>query len=289
MVSDHYLAEMTGLSLAQMEWTYTRCRPALTAYRLSLRHTDDNQPVMSPHNMLCIAIHWLRREQRWRELEVTFNRPHQWLHTMVKKVVAIIGDAIFDELIRPIDSTSPPSTLSTIFDAHILVDSTFIPLPRTPFLPSHFHPKSPTKSAWKVQIPCDLSHRIVDVSRVERGAEADITVLLNSGLLEQADQDHRIIGDMGYRGPYGVITPASRKRTRSAELQRLEDESTQRHELQTERAAIEQVNSRVKQWAIFRDPWRGHYSQTDAIEPCVRAIVALTQLLMQDAPLHKGR
>ena len=79
----------------------------------------------------------------------------------MKKVVAIIGDAIFDELIRPIDSTSPPSTLSTIFDAHMLVDSTFIPLPRTPFLSSHYHPKSPTKSAWKVPIACDLSHRIV--------------------------------------------------------------------------------------------------------------------------------
>ena len=107
-----------GAVLAQMEWTYTRCRPALTAYRLSLRHTDDNQPVMSPHNMLCIAIHWLRRGQRSRESEVTFNRPHQWLHTMVKKVVAIIGEAIFDELIRPIDlleycSVSPMASRET--------------------------------------------------------------------------------------------------------------------------------------------------------------------------------
>ena len=66
--------------------------------------------------------------------------------------------------------------------------------------------------------------REVHVSRVERGAEADITVLLHSGLLEQANQDRRIIGDMGYRGPYGVIIPASRKRRRSTELQRLEEE-----------------------------------------------------------------
>ena len=85
-------------------------------------------------------------------------------------------------------STSPPSTLSIIFDAYILVDSTFIPLPRTPFPSSHYHPRSPTRSAWTVQIACDLSHRIVNVLRVERGAEADITVLLNSGLLEQADR-----------------------------------------------------------------------------------------------------
>jgi hypothetical protein len=126
------------------------------------------------------------------------------------------------------------------------------------------------------------------VSEVERGAEADVTILLRSGLLEQATEDKRIIGDMGYRGDYGVITPATRKRKKSQELRMLENESTQRHELQRERAAIEHVNARVKQWAIFREQWRGAYPQTTSIEPCVRAIVALTQLLLQDAPLHKS-
>ena len=68
----------------------------------------------------------------------------------------------------------------------------------------------------------------------------------------------------------------------------LEDESTQRHELQSERAAIEQVNARVKQWAIFKEQWRGDCPQTISIEPCVRAICALSQLLLHDAPLHKS-
>jgi hypothetical protein len=279
---------MTGLSISQLDWVYKRCRNELASYRLSMHQVNENIPVMSPHNMLCISIHWLRKGHTWREMEVNFNRSHQWLHDMVMRTVSIIEQSIFNELIRPIDSTSPPSTMSTIFDAHIIVDSTFIPLPRSPFRPTHFHHKSPTKSAWKIQIACDLSHRIVDVSKVERGAEADVTILLHSGLLEQATEDKRIIGDKGYRGDYGVITPATRKRKKSQELRMLDDESTQRHELESERAAIEQVNSRVKQFAIFRDPWRGLYPQTKAIEPCVRAIAALTQLLMQNAPLHKA-
>ena len=121
-----------------------------------------------------------------------------------------------------------------------------------------------------------------------RGATADTTLLLESGLLEQSDEDHRIIGDAGFRGVYGIITPAARRGKRPQELRMLEDPSTQRHELQSVRAAIEQVNARVKQWAIFRLGWRGAYPETTSIEPCVRAITALTQLLMKDAPLRKS-
>ena len=177
------MREMTGLTIAQLDSVYKRCRRELASYRLAMHHVDDNTPAMSPHNMLCIAIDWLRKGHPWREMEHTFGRSHQWLHDMVKRTVSIIETSLFDELIRPIDSTSPPSTMSTIFDAFIAVDSTFIPLPRSPFKPKYFHPKSPTKSAWKVQIACDFSHRIVDVSKVERGAEADTTILLHSGLL----------------------------------------------------------------------------------------------------------
>ena len=67
----------------------------------------------------------------------------------------------------------------------------------------------------------------------------------------------------------------------------LEDEKTQRHELDTERAAIEQINARVKQGAIFSGGDNGVFPETTRIEPCIRAITALTQLLLQDAPLHK--
>ena len=139
-----------------------------------------------------------------------------------------------------------------------------------------------------MQIACDLSHRIIDLSHVVRGAEADVNLLLQSGLLQQSDEDHRIIGDLGYRGAYGIITPASRKSKKSQELRMLEDEKTQRHELESERAAIEQVNARVKQWSLFKGGYRGDFPDTTWIEPCIRAITALTQLLLQDAPLRKA-
>ena len=91
------------------------------------------------------------------------------------------------EFIRPIGSTSPPSTMSRLFDAHIAVDSTFIPLPRSPFKPKNIlsRPRSPR---GMYRSPA-TSPTALSMSKVERGAEADTTVLLHSGLLEQATED----------------------------------------------------------------------------------------------------
>jgi hypothetical protein len=57
----------------------------------------------------------------------------------------------------------------------------------------------------------------------------------------------RAIGDRGYVGQLGIITAARRKNKLSREVAMLEDESMRRHELESERAAIKNITSRVKQ------------------------------------------
>ena len=126
------------------------------------------------------------------------------------------------------------------------------------------------------------------VSDADRGAAHDITILLNSGVLGQQTEDSRIIGDKGYKGPYGVITPANRPKTRVRERAMLEDERTQRHELETQRACIEQINKRLKDWAIIDRPWRGTYPDMSHIDPIIRVVCALTQLSFDDHPLYKS-
>jgi hypothetical protein len=66
-----------------------------------------------------------------------------------------------------------------------------------------------------------------------------------------------LIGDNRYTGDLPVITPARRRKKGVRELAMLETEREKRHELETERAAIENINSRVKQWHILRGVWRG--------------------------------
>jgi hypothetical protein len=283
------LLQMTGLNLSEVNWLYEQCRNPLLSLRLSMQQHNENIPPWSPHNLLCITLHWLRKYPSYNDMRVTFDRSIKYIKRVVHDVVHILDEHIYNKLIRPLDSTSPSSSLSTLQNVRIIVDTTFIPLPKTPFDPTLYHPKSPTRAAWKFQVACDLSHRIINVSEAYKGPTDDRRILRESGLLEQSDGASVIIGDRGYTGKLGVITPARRAKRKNLELARLEDERTKRHELETERAAIENINMRIKQWHIICDTYRGEYHDTREIDPIIRVVCTLTQLSLQKHPLRKGK
>jgi hypothetical protein len=280
--------QMTGLNLTDLAWVYQRCKEGLMSLRLQMQQKHENLPPWSPHNMLCITIHWLRKYPSYNDMVVTFNRSRHYLYNVLRSTIHVLDSHIFTELVRPLDTTSPISTRSTLPHVKIVVDTTFIPLPKTPFQPNLYHPKSPTKAAWKFEVGCDLSHRIISVSKVYRGPTDDRRILSESGLLQQSSDTSRIIGDKGYIGQLGVMTPARRGKKRNLELARLEDERTKRHELESERAAIENINERLKQWHIISDAYRGQYPNTDLIDPIVRVVCALTNLILVKHPIRKG-
>ena len=141
----------------------------------------------------------------------------------------------------------------------------------------------------ELQVTCDFTHRIVDVSAAEVGSMYDVTVLLSTGVLERKTVDARIIGDKSYKRHYEGITPANGQTTKNREKGRLEAESIQRHELETQRACIEQVNKRLKNWAIIKQHEGAHTltqpgstpssapsthspSSRSIIDPCTRAL-----------------
>ena len=67
-------------------------------------------------------------------------------------------------------------------------------------------------------------------------------IIRHSGLLQQQSEDVNIIGDKGYEGKLGIIHPRTKKRKVSRDLAALEDEKVKGHELESERAAIENIN-----------------------------------------------
>jgi hypothetical protein len=156
------------------------------------------------------------------------------------------------------------------------VDSTFSPLPKNPFKPKLYHMKSPTKLAWKFEIACDLLHRIVNVSKAYRGAVHDMRIIRVAGTPQQASASSLILGDKGCVGQPGIVTPQKTTRRRSRELLALEEEKGERHELESERSAIENINQRVKQWHIFGGVYRGKHHYTSFIDPVIRTVCTLT-------------
>ena len=71
-------------------------------------------------------------------------------------------------------------------------------------------------------------------------------IIRQSGLLDQSSPTALIMGDKGYKGKLGIVVPASKKAKVSREVEQLEDEKKRGHELQHERAAIENINPACK-------------------------------------------
>ena len=254
-----------------------------------MRHTTQNVAPPSPHNMLAITIHWLRKYPSFADLALDMDRTTFALSELVGNVVHIMDDCIVKKLVRPIDDTSPISTRSSLQHVKIIVDTTFIPLPKTPFNPKRYHKKSPTKSAWKFEIACDLSHRIVSVSDAYPGAAHDMRIIRESGVLQQQSETSRIIGDRGYEGKLDIVTPMTKRKKRSRELLALESEKDRKHELETERAAIENINGRVKEWKIIGSVYRGGSHHHTFIDRVIRVVCALTNLIMREHPIRQQK
>jgi len=245
----------TGMTAADVELVYESCKEKLLALAAQQRQRNANTPTLTSHNLLVITLHWLRKKPAYLEMARLYpNSVHYW-HNMLRRVIAVLDECIFDRFVPPLAPNAPTSVYFAY--VKIIVDTTFIPLPKNQFIPADYHHKSPTKAAWKYEIACDFSHRIISCSRGFHGGQHDMRIIRESGLLDQSSPTALIMGDKGYRGKLGIAVPASKKAKVSREVSNLEEEKQRGHELQHERAAVKNINQRVEQWAVAREVWTG--------------------------------
>ena len=168
----------------------------------------------------------------------------------------------------------------------MIVDSTFIAIPE-PYdsdqRKAYYHLKSPTNYAIKVQIACDFNYQIVHVSECYRGSVHDITILRESGLLEHVNDSVRIIADKGYVGEDYVVTP--RKKPRGREL--TDDDKSFNRDINSARAAIENINHRLKTYAILGSIYRGAIDDFEKITKIVQGVSALCNMNLDKHPIRK--
>ena len=274
----------TGLTAADVELVYEHSKDKLLALAAQQHHANANTPTLTSHNLLVITIHWLRRQPAYHELADRYPHSIHYWHTMLRRVLAVLDECLFDRFVTPVASNAPTSAFFA--NMKIIVDTTFVPLPKTPFIPADYHKKSPTKAAWKYEIACDFSHRIIGVSKGFHGGQHDIRIIRESGLLNQSSPTALIMRDKGYRGRLGVVVPASKRAKVSKEVQQLEDEKQRGHELQRERAAVENIDRRVKEWAIATRVWDGIRQPEVLMDSAMRVVCALATVILQTHPLR---
>ena len=266
----------TGLTAADVELVYEHCRDKLLTLAAQQHHQNANTPTLTSRNLLVITLHWLRRKPTYHELAALYPHGVHYWYTWVRRVVDVLDECLFDVFVPPLATNAPTSVFFA--NVKIIVDTTFVPLPKTQFVRADFHKKSPTRSAWKYEIACDFSHRIISVSRGFHGAAHDMRIIRESGLLNQSSPAALIMGDKGYRGKLGIVVPASKKAKVSREVKELEDEKQRGHELQTERAAVENINRRVKEWAVVDEVWDGIREPELFFDRVMRVVCALANV-----------
>jgi hypothetical protein len=284
------LKDATGLSHAEFDSVHTICLPGLTQVRLRMHAGKGKQSHMTTHNMLALTLYWLRQTPSFHSLASQYPAfSRTTIHRTVHEVINILHTHLYPSMVQPIHPLAPSSRRSSLQNVRLIIDSTFIPLPLSQKNKKWYHPRSPTKAALKVEIDCDLTHRIVNVSDVTRGAEHDMTLVRQSGILNQINTETQAIADKGYIGQLPIITPARKKRKVSKEAQLLQDERTRKRELQAERAAIENINQRFKQWSIVSYVWQQDYSDFIFVNKVVRVVAALANLILETHPIRYGR
>jgi glutamate/tyrosine decarboxylase-like PLP-dependent enzyme len=93
----------------------------------------------------------------------------------------------------------------------------------------------------------------------------------------------QIIGDKGYIGEEYVVTP--RKKPRERELTQ-EDKDFNR-DINTARAAIENINQRLKTYAILGGTYRGPVDDPRKITKIIQVVAALCNLNLNKHPIHR--
>ena len=274
----------TGLTTADVELVWEASRGRLLTLAAQQRHRNVNAPPHTSHNLLVITLHWLRLQPSYKELGRLYGNSEHYWHVMLRRVIPILDECCFSVFVRPLAADAPTSVFFP--NVKVIVDTTFVPLPKNTFVRADYHPKSPTRAAWKYEIACDFSHRIISCSQGFHGGQHDMRIIRESGLLQQSSPTALIMSDKGYQGQLGIVVPARKRKRLHREVENLVDERQRCHELQRERAAVENINQRVKQWAVAREVWTGTRDPHSFFDQVMRVVCALVNVILRTHPLR---
>ncbi len=273
-----------------MQLLYNMCEQSIVEYCANRKQQltqNTSVPLLSPINLLSVTLWYLKHyhSERYIAAELHFNQPT--VNYFLSAIIDILYHCVYPRLVVFPDDIDDDDTVHGPEQYHkLIVDSTCIAIyqPEDPEeRKTYYHGKNPTNYAFKLQIACDFRHRIVHVSECYKGSVHDINILRESGLLEYVEENVQIIADKGYIGEPYVVTP--KKKPRGGELT-AEDKDFNRT-ISSARAAIENINQRMKQYAILGHVYRGSHDDFNKITKIARVVSALCNLNLDKHPIRK--
>ncbi|CAF0945092.1 unnamed protein product [Didymodactylos carnosus] len=122
-----------------------------------------------------------------------------------------------------------------------------------------------------------------NLNQYELSSVHDITILRVSGLLEHINDSVQTIADKGYIGEDYVITRRRKPRGRNLTA---EDKDFNR-DINSARAAIENINQHLKTYAILGGIYRGAIDDFRKITKIAQVVSALCNMKLDKHPIRK--
>jgi len=280
----------TGHDIEQVHQLYSMCEQSLIKYclnRTKQQLNNTNTISLSPMNLLVVTLWHLKHYHSERYIATEVYISPSTIHHILTEVVNILHSCIYPELVSlPINMDSKNTPHGPEVHHKLIVDSTSIAIPQpeeSQQRKAYFHSKSATNYAFKIQVACDFNHRIVHVSECYHGSVHDITILRESGLLEHVNDSVQIIADKAYVGEEFVITP--KKKPHGGEL--TSEQKKFNYDINSARAAIENINQRIKTYAVLGSIYRGAIDDFDKITKISQIVCALCNLNLTKHPIRK--
>ncbi|CAF4681513.1 unnamed protein product, partial [Rotaria sp. Silwood2] len=280
----------TGRDIEQVQQLYSMCGQSLIKYclhRTKQQSDNVNTTSLSPMNLLVVTLWYLKHYHSERYIATEVYLSPSTVHHILTEVVDILHSCVYPELVSLPANMDSRNAIHELEEHHkLIVDSTSIAVPQpddSQQRKAYFYSKSATNYAFKIQIACDFNHRIVHVSECYHGSVHDITILRESGLLEHVNDSVQIIADKAYIGEEYVITV--KKKPHRDEL--TTEEKNVNHDINSARAAIENINQRIKTYAILGSVYRGAIDDFDKITKISQVVCALCNLNLIKHPIRK--
>ncbi|CAF3736711.1 unnamed protein product [Rotaria sordida] len=255
----------TGHDIEQVQELYAICEQPFINYCSHKNYRLTNSATtsyFSPMNMLVVTLWHLKHYHSECYIASESNLSQPAVNYLLSTVADILHSCVYPELVSIPANVSISRTPHGLQQYHkLIVDSTFIAIPE-PYdseqRKAYYHAKRSTNYALKVQIACDFHHRIVHVSECFRGSVHDITILRESELLEH---------------------PHGRELT--------DEDKNFNHGINSARAAIENINQRLKAYAILSGVYRGTIDDFHKATKIVQVVRALCNLNLIKHPIHR--
>ena len=257
------------------------------SYRNEQLTNTNTTPYLSSVNLLVVILWDLKHYHSERHIASELNLIQSAVNYFLSAVMDILHSCVYSELISlPANMASKRTPHGHGQNHKLIVDSTAIAI-REPNdkeqRKAYYYSKSSTNYALKVQVACDFQHRIVHVSKCFHGSVHDITILRESGLLEHVNDSVQIITDKAYVGEEYVVT--ARKKPHGREL--TDEDKTFNRDINSSRAAIENINQRLKMYAILGSIYRGDIHDFHKATKIVQIVSALCNLNLNKHPIRR--